>query len=169
MCHNINSFFVVPTCHCRCATTVAAHSYFTPVGTAFMVPAVPVLLPRPSTVTVPVCVPVHVPMVCIAVFFQACMCSNNFPIVPRRPCDKSRCRIYCVQEIDVTYIHSYIQHIPSYPSAPTTISTTFTVCLTEVPWALDTKSPSTDDISVLSPLKLTSTFSSPFYSPTLPP
>ena len=33
MCPNFSSFFVVPSC--QCATTVAAHSFFIPVGTAF--------------------------------------------------------------------------------------------------------------------------------------
>lgn len=59
MCHNINSFFVVPTCHCQCITTVVAHSSSIPVETEFMVPAVPV--------TVKFCAPVHAPVVCIPV------------------------------------------------------------------------------------------------------
>lgn len=60
MCHNISSFFVMPTYHC--ATTAVAHSSPIQVGTMFMVPAVHVLPPRPPTVMVQVCAPVHVPV-----------------------------------------------------------------------------------------------------------
>jgi hypothetical protein len=68
MCCNVNSFFVMPTYQCRCATTIAAHSYSIPVGTAFIVPAAPVRPARPPKARV--YVPVHVPVVCIAAFFR---------------------------------------------------------------------------------------------------
>jgi hypothetical protein len=74
MCHNISSFFVAPTCHCHCATTVAVQSPSIPVGTVYMVPIIPVLPPRPPTVMLQACVPVHVPVVCITVFFRGRMC-----------------------------------------------------------------------------------------------
>ena len=74
MCYNVNSFFVIPTCQCQCTTAVAPRSYSIPVGTAFMVPAVPILPPRPATVAVQVYVPVQVPVVCIAAFLRCSMC-----------------------------------------------------------------------------------------------
>ena len=41
---------------------------------------------------------------------------NNFPLVPGRPCDKSRCRICCVPEIDV--IHHIRQHHSPFDAIP---------------------------------------------------
>src|SRR6266403_479405 len=40
MCYNVNTFFVMPTCHCSCTTTVVTQSSSIPVGTIVMVPAV---------------------------------------------------------------------------------------------------------------------------------
>ncbi|KAN0109859.1 hypothetical protein V8E52_008820 [Russula decolorans] len=66
MCHHVNSFFLMPTCRCRCqcTTKVVAQPSSIPTRTTFMVPAVPVTVvpTRPPTVTVQLSVAVHTPM-----------------------------------------------------------------------------------------------------------
>src|SRR5258708_3700054 len=70
MCYNVNSFYIVPTCHCQHTTMVVAKPS-SPIGT-FVVPAAPVLIlpPQPPPVTAQL----YTSVVCITAFFRGCMC-----------------------------------------------------------------------------------------------